>query len=45
MEQEIDIVDKTKETAQNLYTVLMQLAQYIEQLKAENEALRKQLGQ
>jgi hypothetical protein len=45
MEQEIDIVEKTKETAQNLYTVLMQLAQYIEKLKADNEELRKQLGQ
>jgi hypothetical protein len=44
METQNNIVEKTKETAQNLYTVLMQLSQYIENLEKENAELRQQLG-
>lgn len=45
MDQENNIVANTKETAKNLYTVLMQLSQYIEKLEKENAELRQQLGQ
>jgi hypothetical protein len=44
MEQEkINIVDLTRVTAKNLYEMLMEIANHIEQIQAENAKLKHKL--
>ena len=44
MEQQINIVELTRSTAQNLFEMMMELANHIEKIERENADLRHKLG-
>jgi hypothetical protein len=41
--ENFNVAEVTKTTAKNMYELLMQLANHIEKLQAENEDLKKKL--
>ena len=42
--ENFSVAEQTRETAKNMYEVLMQLAIHIEKLTVENEDLKKKLS-